>query len=278
MKAHVMGPNVKDSEGAVEVQELGPTMGMSEEEFARLVQTTLVMIPHRSSDGINAGLAQAMGAWARFGATVATVVDEFGGFIEITRAGMVRTFMDYCTNHPHVDKLVMIDNDENIPWDAPYRLAAWDRPVVSGVVCNYNENRGIFACFTMKDEHGVARFPSFNFTKTMPGKGLVKAHSVGTGLICIKRQVFETMYDRGMTPFYIPESTRKHAGETGMLAWGEDIAFCRQCEELGFDRFVDLSVQAAHFKVMPISWPRMAIDYEIDPKDWKVSPKDYRHG
>jgi hypothetical protein len=253
-------------------------MGMSEEEFDGLVSSTLIMIPHRTREGVSAGLAQAMGAWARFGATVATVADEFGGFIEIHRCNMARTFMEFCASHPNIDKLVMIDNDENIPWDSPYRLAAWDLPVVSGVVCNYSETRGVFACFTVKDEHGVARFPSFNFTKTMPGKGLIKAHSVGTGLICVKKVVFEKIFDAGLYPFYIPEATRTNAAQTGMLAWGEDIAFSRQCEDLGFDRHVDLSVQAVHYKTIPVSWPKNAIDWETDPSDWKVSPKDYRHG
>jgi len=277
MKANVMGPQGEVAAGMGETK-FAPTMGMSEEEFMGLVDSTMIMIPHRMSDGINAGLSQAMGGWARLGGTVATVVDEFGGFIEITRSNMVRTFMEYCASHPNVDKLVMVDNDENIPWDAPFRLAAWDLPVVSGVVCSYNENRGVFACFTMKDEFGIARFPSFNFTKVMPGKGLVQAHSVGTGLICIKKVVFERMYDSGVNPFYIPEATRIHAAQTGMLAWGEDIAFSRQCEELGFDRHVDLSVQAVHYKIMPIAWPKGAIDYGVDAAEWKVSPKDYRHG
>ena len=251
---------------------------MTEEEFQELVDQTLIMVPHRISEGINPGLADVKAIWARFGAVTAQVEDSFGGFIEIVRSGMVRTFMEYCRNHPKIDKMVMIDADENVPWDAPYRLAAWDLPVVSGVVSNYSENRGVFACFTMKDEHGVARFPSYNFTKKMPGKGLVKAHSVGCGLICIKKVVFEKMYDNKMIPFYIPEETRRAAADTGLLTWGEDIAFCRQCEELGFDRYVDLSIHAVHYKTMPITWPRAALDYEMDPQKWKVSPKDYRHG
>lgn len=269
--------NAADLQGH-DTQTFGPGGGISEEEFRVLVDQVCIMIPHRRAEGINAGLADVKQVWGSVAANTATVEDDFGGFIEVTRANMVRTFMEYCTTHPDVDKLVMIDADENVPWDAPFRLAAWDLPVVSGVVCNYSANRGVFACFTMKDEHGVARFPSYNFTKTIPGRGLVKAHSVGTGLICIKKVVFEKMYDKKMVPFYIPEATRLHAAETGMLAWGEDIAFARQCEELGFDRHVDLSVQAVHYKTMPISWPRPGIDYDVDPQKWKVSPKDYRHG
>ena len=277
MKAVITGKQ-KKPEAEYGKESFQPTMGLSEEEFQQLVQSTLIMIPHRTQEGLQAGLAQAMGVWGSLGATVATVMDNFGGFVEMTRGGMIRTFLDYCRDNPQIDKVVMIDSDESVPWDAPFRLAAWDVPVVSGVVCTYNDNRGVFACFTVKDEHGVARFPSYNFTKTIPGKGLIKVHSAGTGLICIKKTVIETMLDRGMQPFYIPEEQRLKASETGMLAWGEDIAFCRRCEELGFDIYVDLSVQAVHFKMMPITWPRAAMDFEIDPQEWCVSNKDYRHG
>lgn len=272
-----MGPQ-STADPSLETQPFAPTMGMTEAEFQALVDSTLIMIPHRSYEGINAGLAQALGAWARFGGTVATVVDNFGGFIEITRAGMVRTFLEYCANHPLIDNLVMIDADQNVPWDAPYRLAAWEQPVVSGVVCSFNETRGVFACFTAKDEFGVPRFPSFNFTKTLPGRGLLKVHECGTGLICIKKHVLETMLSKNIAPFYIPEEVRRAAANTGLLAWGEDIAFCRQCDELGFDRHVDFFVRAAHFKTMPITWPRAALDFDTDPQEWRVSSKDYRHG
>jgi hypothetical protein len=112
----------------------------------------------------------------------------------------------------------------------------------------------------------------------MPGKGLVKAHSVGTGLICVKKVVFEKIFDAGLYPFYIPEATRTHAAQTGMLAWGEDISFSRQASDLGFDIHVDLSVQAVHFKTMPICWPKNAVDWELDVADWRVSSKDFRHG
>lgn len=277
MKTNLMGP-VDESVSGLKTQEMGPVLSMPVDEFEKLVKTVMILIPHRVDWPIAAPLTQAMAMWARWGAVVGCVPDNFGGFIEIQRAGMVRTFLDFAREHPDIDKLVMIDSDENVPYDSPFRLAYWDLPVVSGVVCTYSETRGIFACFTVKDENGVARFPSYNFTKKMPGRGLIEAHSVGTGLICIQKAVLEKIYDSNMVPFYVPEKERLAAAEGGMLKWGEDIAFCRQCEEVGFKRYVDLSVQAVHYKTMPVSWPRVALDYEIDPLAWKVNPKDYRHG
>lgn len=255
-----------------------PIMGMSPEEFMKLTRSVLIVIPHRAGEGICGDLAQTIGFWAVNGTPVATVADPFGGFIELTRAGIVKTFMQYCSDHPEVDKLVMIDSDERVEWDAPYRLAMWDLPVVSGVVCTANQLRGVFACFTVKDKYGQARFPSYNFSKTIPSRGLLEAHSVGTGLICVKKSVFQAIYDSGKTPFIIPEAIREQSIESGILKWGEDISFCRQAEDLGFKRYVDLSVHATHFKTLAVDWPKHAIDSNIDVRDWRVDDRDYAHG
>lgn len=273
----VIGPSAGQT-SAAQTLTVEPIHGMAEEEFAALTQSVMIAIPHRPSEGLNANLAQCIGFWSRYGTPVATIEDQFGGFIELTRAGIVKAFLDYCRDRPNVDKLVMIDSDENVPWDAPYKLAAWDKPVVSGVVCTTNPRRGVFACFTVKDQYGVARFPSVNFSKSLPARGLLEVNSVGTGLVCIKRVVFETIRESGETPFIIPEEVRRQSIESGTLKWGEDISFCRQCEKHGFGRFVDLSVHAEHYKTLAIRWPKNAIDFESDAADWRVDSRDYVHG
>jgi hypothetical protein len=278
LEAKIIGPDAETAKSAVRRESVMPILGMSEEEFVKLARKILVMIPHRRSEGINAGLAQAIGFWSRFGTATATVEDDFGGFVEMHRAGMVRTFLDYAGDRTEIEYCVLIDSDESVPWDAPYRLAAWDQPVVSGVICSYSEARGIFACFTVKDEYNVARFPSWNITKKMPGRGLIEAHSVGTGLLCIKKHVFETIIASGDTPFVIPEEQRRHCIETGVMKWGEDISFSRQCEARGFKRYVDLSVRGIHMKTIAIQWPSSHIDHDVDPREWKVDTKDYLHG
>ena len=277
MDLKIIGPNESSASGVV-VDVVQPIMGMSPEEFAVLTRSMLVVIPYRPMEGICGDLAQTIGFWAIHGTPVAVLADPFGGFIELTRAGIVKTFLQYCNDHPEIDKLVMIDADENVPWDAPYRLAQWDRPVVSGVVCTSNPTRGVFACFTMKDAYGAARFPSLNFTRKMPARGLKQVHSVGTGLICIKKEVLRSIVDSGETPFIIQNSVRLQSIESGMLKEGEDIAFCRQAEARGYGIFVDLSVHASHFKLLPVTWPRSAIDYDLDAADWQVNDKDFAHG
>ena len=274
----IMGPDPQRMTGATMVEQTGTIMGMTEEEMGRLANSILVLVLHRKDEGVSGGIMAANGVWARHGMSSGPIEDRFGGHIDVTRAGMVKAFLDYCRDRPEVDKLVMIDSDEDVPWDAPYRLAAWDRPIVSGVVCSYSEGRGIWACFTLKDQYNVARFPSFNFTNKIPGKGLVEAHSVGTGLVCVKKKVYEDIIAAGEIPYLIPDDIRRQAFEIGTLKYGEDTWFCDQARKLGYKSYVDCSVRAVHYKTIPISWPLSHIDYNMDPREWRVDSRDYHHG
>jgi hypothetical protein len=255
-------------------------VGLPQDEFIALAQSILIVLPHRGSEGLHPGLSMNIGPWSMVGTSVQPVEDQFGGFIELTRGGIARRFLDICAENPKIDKLVMIDSDENMHWDAPYKLAMWDQPVVSGVVCSWTPRRGIFACFTMKDKYGVPRFPSVRYTKTLPARGLLKVWNTGTGMICIKKGVLESIFESGDVPFYVPEAMRRAAVPSGVLKHGEDMAFSQQCERLGFDRFVDLSVHAVHFKVTPICWPQTdeCVSDALSAADFQVDVKDYLHG
>lgn len=277
MRSHIVGPNV-GSNLATERTVVGPVLGMSYEEMQELASTILVMVPHRKSQGVAAGLFINAGHWARFALAYGAIEDEHQGFVEVTRANMCRHFLDYAKDNPSIDKLVMIDADENVPWDAPFRLAKWDVPVVSGIICNFSDARGAYACVQFKDKYGVTRFPSHLHTREIPGRGLKEAESLGTGLICIKKNVIEAIYASGGHPFKIPEDIRDSCFETGVLKQGEDIAFSHQCDALGFKRYVDFSVRGTHYKTLPIEWPKNAVNYEVTPDEWSVSEKDFAHG
>ncbi|MDH3307415.1 MAG: hypothetical protein OEO77_07875 [Acidimicrobiia bacterium] len=277
MSVKFMGPDPGRAVSAV-VEEVGAIMGMSEDEFAALAQSICIMVPHRPSGGISGGIAQANGLWARHGVSFAPVEDEFRGHIDIMRASMCRAFLQYCYDRPECKFMVMMDSDELVPWDAPYRLAAWDLPIVSGVVCSISEGRGIWACFTVKDKYGVARFPSFNYTNKLPGKGLVDAHSVGGGLVCIRKDVIQDLYDAGEIPFLIPDKVRREACEVGTLKFGEDTWFCEQARKIGHKCYVDMAVHAVHIKSTNISWPRSHVDYNMDPEDFEVDGREHHHG
>ena len=253
-------------------------MGLTREEFFKLSASMLITVLHRRSEGVMPELMQAAAVWSTMGAKIQPVEDQFQGHIDLTRGMMARQFLSYCVEHPEVDKIVMIDNDEAIPIEAPFRLAMWDKPVVSGVMCSYNENRGVFACFTMKDRYGAPRFPSVRYTGKLPTRGLLKVYGVGTGLVCIQKKVLETIFDAGENPFEVPKAIRDKAFQSGILKEGEDTSFSKQCERLGFDRYVDLSVHGVHYKPVGICWPTTGFDDDMDAADFKVDVRDYLHG
>jgi hypothetical protein len=112
----------------------------------------------------------------------------------------------------------------------------------------------------------------------LPSRGLLKVHSTGTGLICIKKNVIETLFSSGQIPFYIEEKMRRDAVKTGVLQLGEDTRFSQQCENAGFDRYVDFSVRAIHYKRFGVSWPSTGLDPELRVEDFMVDVKDFLHG
>lgn len=253
-------------------------LGLSQEEFGALSQSIYIMVVHRPSEGFPPTLTNSIFWWGHYGTTYTPFPDQFGGFIEMVRGAMARQFLEHAAAYPKLKYLVLIDADQGVAHDAPYRLAFWDKPVVSGVVCSFNQQRGAWANFTVNDKSGVARFPSVRFTKKMPMRGLIEVNSCGTGLMCIRKDVLEKILEEGERPFMIPDDVRKQSYDVGTMKYGEDISFCHQVKDSGFPVHVDLSVRAEHYKLLSIGWPEFALDPELDPADWEVAVEDYHHG
>jgi hypothetical protein len=261
--------------GVGEVKTEEQIYGMDVSALQSLANKILVVIIHRANEGIHHDLAAAIGLWARMGMRVSLVRDPHGGFVEITRAGVVNTFHEYREKAPEVKYLVMIDADEAIDASAPLLLARHDLPVVSGIICGFNSKHGLFACFTAEDENGMPRFPCSNNGTKLPTHGLIKAYQVGTGLICIRYDVLETMRAKDMVPFALDDWTRERSFAEGVLKKGEDICFSERCEELGFDRWVDCEVHGGHQKVLQLGWPQQNLDPKMDVEDFRTSRADY---
>lgn len=260
-------------------EKIDPVSGLTGDALDALLKSILVVVPYRGSENIDANLENKISYWRGCGIAVEKVEDQFAGFIELTRASIARKFLDLCMDaNASFDKLVMIDSDQDTGPDAPVRLAMWDVPVVCGVVASPNSKRGIFVNFTVKDKYGVPRFASLRHTKKLPTKGLLKVHSAGTGLMCVKKNVLETIFNSGEIPFYIEEKMRREAVKTGMLALGEDTRFCQQVKAAGFDVYVDLSVHAVHYKRVGVMWPSTGLDPDMKAEDFQVDVKDYLHG
>jgi len=272
----ILGPSPQVTSASSTTTPSPTMMGMEEEDFAKLAQSVFIMIPTRGT--IASDLALMFGHWARFGTTITAVKDEFGGFVELNRANMCRLFQQVRRDRPELTYLVMIDDDEAVSWDAPYRLAAWGEPIVSGLICSHEDHRGIFANIFVEDEYKIARMPSFNRTKSIPGRGLKECASVGSGLLCIRHDVIDGIVDSGEKPFVLSEKDRAACLETGVLKMGEDTTFCAQAKKLGFQSYVDFGVRGKHFKTIAVQWPQSHVDYSLDVRDWKVDSKDYFHG
>ena len=258
------------------VENVLPMAALTDEQFQKLVASVLIVIPCRSGEGVNPGLAMHMALWGRLGLKFSILKDPHGGFIEIVRGAMEKLFLEMSDRDPEVRFLVMVDNDQQIDWDAPLRLCYHDKPVVSGVVAGYNSERGIFGCFTVPDAKGVPRFPSYRFTKRFPGKGLRKVHQVGTGLCAIRRDVFETLNENNQHGFLLDAELREDSYKVGHIKQGEDFSFCDKVRKAGFDIWVDFAVRAFHYKTIPLAWPEDRVDEELDANDWTVSTLDFR--
>ena len=259
------------------VQDGSPVPGLSLEEFANLACSIVVMVPHRPSEGVDGSFILNSGQWALWGMNVAPVDDPFGGEIAATRGNMAKSFLTICRQRPHFKYLVMIDNDQVVEPLHPIQLAMWDEPIVTGVVCSPSEHGILKACFTVKDENGVARFPTIRYTQKLPTRGLMEINSCGTGLICIRRDVIEAVVARNEIPFKIPDAIRDQCWDSGTMKIGEDIAFCRQAQDSGFKIYVDFAVRAVHKKTTAFYWPEQLLDQSLDARTFKVDSRDYVH-
>jgi len=277
MKYTASGEGVAEDPRATTATEVQGLLGLSVDEAYALGSSVAIALPHLAYQPICADLLEPASQWPFWGATVLRCEIPHAGFVEAARAGIVNQFLEMCKGRPNIKYLVLIDTDEGVDMQAPFKLAQWGRPVVSGVVCGWNPNRGIYASFMIDDPNGIARFPSVNKTGRMPSQGLMRAKRVGGGLVCIRKDVLETIIANGEVPFKLSEKEALHNCKSGIIAKGEDIKFCEQAEEAGFDIWVDLSVHATHYKTIPLRWPNANIDHGLNPSDWNVSEKDFTY-
>jgi hypothetical protein len=254
---------------------IGPPLPIpGTKQFDDLIRSILVIIPNGGV--VCSEMINTIWHWGSIGLSVAGVLDEQKGFVEITRGKCEREFLKWSDANPDCKYLVFVDSDEHVPVDSPLKLALWGLPIVSGVICGYSGERGVFACFEDYDTNGVPRFPTYTMTKTLPSRGLKRVHIAGTGLMCIRRDVFETILDKGGLPFMIPSELRNDSYRQGAILQGEDASFCAKAAALGFGTYVDFAVRGAHYKPLRIGWPESGLDDDLHPDDWHPTAMDYK--
>jgi hypothetical protein len=229
----------------------------------------LIQVLHRPQEMIHPGLIDSSYTWVDQGCGFQRISDPFGGWVHISRNWQTRQFMA----RKEFKYLLLLDADESVPWWVPFQLAELDLPVVSGVVCGFTAERGIFACVAVKGEDGKARFPSVTETKTIPARGVQEVHNAGTGCLMIRRDVMEKLWARFDAdpsfgqPFSIPEAEQNTAAIQGALPRGEDICFTDRCRALDIPISVDWGCKLGHQKPFNLAWPANMVT-EMDANRW----------
>ncbi len=152
----------------------------------------LVEIPYRPDEGIHPLLVENLIHWGNQGVSIALIRDNFQGWIDVLRNWMLYRFLQ----QTQYKFLLMVDSDiAPIHPLSIFKLAANDLPIVSGVACSLSPAKGLFACIAVKDDKGVARFPSMQDGNPMPSEGLVEVENAGTGFLMIRRDLAETLWN-----------------------------------------------------------------------------------
>ena len=145
--------------------------------------------------------------------------------------------------------LLFVDADIGFKPEDVARICSLADPVVGGLYPLKNTTPGIQWCAnSLAPGEAVIR-----------ADGLTEVKYIGTGFLCVRREVFETMVARGSVEKYvqdIPPHREEFAFWTqGVRADGiggsprfltEDWMFCQRCQELGIPVFADSQVVLRH--------------------------------
>jgi len=166
------------------------------------------------------------------------------------------------SDHSH---LLFIDSDIDYPPQLIRRMLAFDQPIVSAV-CPHRilDVPRLHAMSREYADPGSAWARSLSFvmeleTPHVERQGFYRARRTGTGLMLVKREVFETL--KGACPeLYRPAAGSYYEGqglqhvlqcfdqaydENG-LAMGEDVSFCRRWQATGGEIWVVFDETVGH--------------------------------
>ena len=236
-----------------------------------LITSIHIVVPCRPADGINVDLAIKLAIWYKEGITFSIINDSMGGFIEMTRANVANQFLETQKKGEYNSKfLLIIDSDQEPDIDLPYLLARHDMPVVGAAIPTIGHDGLPLLCVTTKCEDGERRFINSEENPSVPAKGLMNVTHIGTGAMMIRRDVLEAFtVEIGDIPFYVNEKIRASGAKTGMLWRGEDIEFCLQVREKGYDIFCDFEPVVGHRKAILLTWPDHLKDPALSVSNWK---------
>lgn len=121
---------------------------------------------------------------------------------------------------------LMMQDDDIIPLHNPAELVLADKDIIGSPAKVRQDNRQLNWVAFVKDSTGLGYVPC-DLSKCPPGGDLIAVDVVGTGLICVRRNVLEAIKAPFMDTF----------DEDGLRELGTDFAFCERAKAKGFEVF-----------------------------------------
>lgn len=134
------------------------------------------------------------------------------------------------------DYLLTIDSD-TVPTKNPLDLIEHNVDIVGGVYPAWKDDHYVWlACYLDKDG-------SYKQYPKRQRDGLQEVDALGTGCMCIKREVLKKI------PMPFIDKIREGVGDREL---GHDLYFCKRAKELGFKVYADWNMVCDHVKEIPL--------------------------
>lgn len=146
------------------------------------------------------------------------------------------------------DYMLFIDSDINFDPSDVFRLMVWAQDPVKGIVAGVPRVRST-------DEVYIAKLEQHDNELTLNGQGLVRAERVATAFMLVQRKVLTDMVEAHpeWKHFDIRTQRDMHALFNYIVTpegfMGEDYVFCDRVRELGYEVWIDPSIQLGHMGV-----------------------------
>jgi hypothetical protein len=159
-------------------------------------------------------------------------------YIEMARNHLVKKFLSSdCTD------MLFVDNDLAFDGDGMWKLIRQDVSIVGGGYPYRAQEVNDFAISIKLDAN--------NFPIADEGKGLIECNYIPTGFMRIRRDVFDVLGKN--YPTHVDNNGEILHFRTGFLGnndnnrwWGEDVYFCKICNDSGIKVWVDPSISFVH--------------------------------
>ena len=148
-----------------------------------------------------------------------------GSVVAESRTQLANEALEHGATH-----LLWLDSDIHFPANIVSKFLKHDRDIVAA---NYSTRYAPYRSVAFVNPDDTEQRLETRF-------GLHKVWAVGMGCMMIKRQVFEQL----------PKPWFNHAYNKDLDTFsGEDIYFCNQANEHGFDIWIDAEIQLAHLGI-----------------------------